>query len=216
MINKRLNDLSCNKEEFDKAKHSYSQALKASGYGSKLTHKEKKPPKRTRKLKIIWFNPPYLMNVKTSIGKNFLNLIGRRFPKNHKYHKLFNLNTIKISYSCMNNITDRIKSRNNKILKQQQQQRSSTEQQQTCNCRQKSECPLNGNCLQSGVVYQPTIETDDTTQKYIKLMEGDCKTRYRNHTKSFNHKKYKMETELAKLLWLLIGMFISEYQHILE
>ena len=29
MINKRLNDLSCNKEEFDKAKQSYSQALEA-------------------------------------------------------------------------------------------------------------------------------------------------------------------------------------------
>ena len=32
MINKRLNDLSCNKEEFDKAKQSYTQALKESGY----------------------------------------------------------------------------------------------------------------------------------------------------------------------------------------
>ena len=87
-------------------------------------------------------------------------------------------------------MADRIKSHINKILKQQQQQQqhSSTEQQQQiCNCRQKSECPLNGNCRQSGLVYQATIETDDETQKYIGLTEGDFKTRYRNHTKSFNH-----------------------------
>ena len=109
--------------------------------------------------------------------------------KDHKYHKLFNRYTIKISYSCMNNMADRIKGHNNKILKQQQQHSSTEQQQQTCNCRKKSECPLNGNCLQSGLVYQATIETDDTTQKYIGLTEGDFKTRYRNHTKSFNHKK---------------------------
>ena len=171
MINKRLNELSCNKEEFDKAKQSYSQALKASGYDGKLEYEVR----------------------------------NRHFPKDHKYHKLFNRNTIKISYSCMNNIADRIKRHNNKIFKQQQQQQhSSTEQQQrTCNCRKKSECPLNGNCLQSGLIYQATIETDDTTQKYIGLTEGDFKTRYRNHTKSFNHKKYKMETELSKLVWSL-------------
>ena len=120
-----------------------------------------------------------------------LNLIGRHFPKDHKYHKLFNRNTVKISYCCMNNMADRIKGHNNKILKQQQlQQQSSTEQQQqTCNCRQKSECPLNGNCLQSGLVYQATIETGGTTQKHIGLTEGDFKTRYRNHTESFNRKK---------------------------
>ena len=92
----------------------------------------------------------------------------------------------------MNNMADRIKGHNNKILKQQQQQQSSTDQQQqTCSCRQKSECPLNGNCLELGLVYQATIETDDTTQKYIGLTENDFKTRYRNPTKSFNHKKTK-------------------------
>ena len=72
-----------------------------------------------------------------------MNLIGRHFQKDHKYHKLLNRNTIKISYSCMNNMADRIKCQSNKILKHQQQQHCSTEQQQTCNCKQKPECPLN-------------------------------------------------------------------------
>ena len=64
----------------------------------------------------------------------------------------------------MNNMADRIKGHNNETLKQQQLQHSSTElQQQTCSSRQKSECPLNGNCLQSGMVYYATTETDGTT-----------------------------------------------------
>ena len=108
-------------------------------------------------------------------SEKILNLIGRHFSKDHKYHKLFNRNTIKISYFCMSNIADRIKGHNNKILKQQQQHSSIEKQQQTCNSRRKSECPLNGNCLQSGLVYQATIETDDTTQKYIGLTKGDLK-----------------------------------------
>ena len=44
MINKRLNELSCNKKKFDKANQSYSQALKASGDDGKLKYEERKPP----------------------------------------------------------------------------------------------------------------------------------------------------------------------------
>ena len=75
MINERLNKLSCSKEEFDKAKQSYSQALTASGYDGKLKFEERKPLKRTRKRKIFWFNPPYSMNVKTNIGKKIGNRV---------------------------------------------------------------------------------------------------------------------------------------------
>ena len=59
MINKRLNDLSCNKEEFDKATPMYKKALISSGHDNKLKFDQNKNlPKRTRKRKIIWFNPP--------------------------------------------------------------------------------------------------------------------------------------------------------------
>ena len=59
MINKRLNDLSCNKEEFDKAKPMYKKALISSGHDNKLKFDQNENlPKRTRKRKIIWFNPP--------------------------------------------------------------------------------------------------------------------------------------------------------------
>ena len=62
----------------------------------------------------------------------------------------------------------------------------------TCNCRQKNTCPLDGNCLQSSVIYQATVKRKDnnTTETYIGLTENDFKTRYRNHTASFRHAMY--------------------------
>ncbi len=33
-----------------------------------------------------------------------LYVIDKHFPPNHKLHKIFNRNTVKISYSCMNNV----------------------------------------------------------------------------------------------------------------
>jgi len=73
-------------EEFHKAKQIYDKALKSSGYDHKLQFEKKTPTKRIRK--IIWFNPSNSMNVKTNIGKSFLKLIDKHFPKAHKYHKL--------------------------------------------------------------------------------------------------------------------------------
>ena len=82
MINKRLNDLSCNKDEFDKATPMYKNALKNNEHDNKLIFDQNKNlPKRTRKWKIIWFNPPYSINVQTNSGKIFFKLIDQQFPK---------------------------------------------------------------------------------------------------------------------------------------
>ena len=82
MINKRLNDLSCNKEEFDKATPMYKKALISSGHDIKLKFDQNKNlPKRTRKKKIIWFNPPYSMSVQTNIGKIFSSWLTNIFQK---------------------------------------------------------------------------------------------------------------------------------------
>ena len=87
------------------------------------------------------------MSVQTNIGKKFFKLIDQHFRKNHKYHKIFNRNTLKMSYSCMSNVADRIKAHNNKILNQETSQSITDSDQEKCNCRQKEECPLNGKCL---------------------------------------------------------------------
>ena len=43
---------------------------------------------------------PFSKNVCNTIGKYFFLLIQKHFPKNRKYHEIFNKNNVKISYSC--------------------------------------------------------------------------------------------------------------------
>ena len=47
----------------------------------------------------------------------------------------------------------------------------------TCNCQQKNTCPIDGNCLQSSVIYQATVKCkhNNTTEAYIGLTENDSK-----------------------------------------
>ena len=54
--------------------------------------------------KLIWLSPPYGQNVKTNIGKLFIKPVRKHFPKNNKYHNIFNLNTLNISYCCTSNV----------------------------------------------------------------------------------------------------------------
>ena len=93
------------------------------------------PRKRNRN--IIWFNPPFSKNVATKIGRHFLNLLDKHFPQDHKFHKIFNRNNIKVSYSCMPNIKSAINSHSRKILHS-----PVTNQSRTCNCINKTDCPL--------------------------------------------------------------------------
>ena len=65
---------------------------------------------------MIWFNTPYSQNVRTNIAKSFLYLIDKHFPKSHKLNKIFNRNNLKVNYSCSTNMTNIIKSHNQKIL----------------------------------------------------------------------------------------------------
>ena len=113
--------------------------------------------------------------------------------------KIFNRNTIKISYSCMNNTKQIIDNHNKRILHSSyspytKDNKDSTTNK-TCNCRQKNNCPLNGNCLRSSVVYQATVTRNDnnTSETYIGLTE----------TASFRHAKHKNSTELSKHIWTL-------------
>ena len=71
MINKRLSELSCDKNEFDKAKGIYEKALNESDFNTKLSYQNEPSERKNRNKKIIWFNPPYNESVKTNIGKQF-------------------------------------------------------------------------------------------------------------------------------------------------
>ena len=103
-ISRRLSNNSSNEEIFNTAKTEYETALKNSGYSAPLSFTQRRPPKRQRKRNIIWFNPPYSKNVKTNIGKICIKLINKHFPRSSDLHKIFNRNTLKLSYSCTENM----------------------------------------------------------------------------------------------------------------
>ena len=118
-INKRLSEISSSEEVFNEAAPVYQKALSDSGYIYKLNYVRPTAPKtgkRQRKRNVIRFNPPYNENVKTNVGREFLNIICKCFPKNNKLHKIFNKNTIKLSYSCMPNIRTIIEGNNKRKL----------------------------------------------------------------------------------------------------
>ena len=72
----------------------------------------------------------------------------------------------------------------------------------TCNCRKKSDCPLEGKCLQTNIIYQATVTTETATETYVGLATN-FKECYRNHKTSFRHSKRRNETELCKYVWNL-------------
>ena len=116
-INERLNKLSGNEEPFNRIQQNYQTALKSANYKFGLTYQNtSNKHKKQRKLKVVYFNPPFSLTEATKIRKEFLKLINHHFDKIHTYYKIFNRNTIKLSYSCMENFKTKIFNHNNKIV----------------------------------------------------------------------------------------------------
>ena len=138
------------------------------------------------------------MNVETNIGKNFLKLIDKHFPKTNKFHKMFNRNNSKVSYSCLPNFANMIKSPNNRILSEEK-----TQYQPKYNCRQKDTCSLEGNCLDNELIYQCTLKENTTSGgvKYNGLTENTFKDRFYKHRNSFNYESKTYSIELSKHFW---------------
>ena len=78
-----------------------------------------------------------------------------------------------------------------------------THQEKSCNCCNKNNCPLNGNCQVKTIVYKATVTTQDNYRIYYGTSEDEFKTRYNNHTKSFRNRQYVNETELSNYIWQL-------------
>ena len=70
------------------------------GYQQKDVNANSNRNKKKHQRKIIWFKTPVSKSVKTNLGKEFFKLLKRHFPKCHKMSKIFNKNTVKLSYSC--------------------------------------------------------------------------------------------------------------------
>ena len=138
LVGTRISETSSNEQIFKESIPICEEALKKSEFHEKFEYvreevdKHGKEEKKRRKRKIIWFNPRYSKNVKSNVGKQFLKLVRRHFPKGHKLSKIFNKNTLKVSCSYMRNIRSILTSHNKEIL-------AENEKQYECNCRNKDE-----------------------------------------------------------------------------
>ena len=86
---------------------------------------------------------------------------------------------MEVSYSCMDNVSRIIKGHNKRVSS------NSLSQTTPCNCRNKTECPMNGNCRVRSVIYKFTVSptTNGTKRVYLGVEEGDWKQRFYNHKK---------------------------------
>ena len=104
-----------------------------------------------------------------------MRLIDEQFPCDHKFHQVFNRNNVKLSYSCIPNMKSVIQKHNSKIIENPKPTNN-----MTYSCRQKSDCPLNQNCLCERLVYNAVASTC-ATENYSRNCEKSLKERYNNH-----------------------------------
>ena len=90
----------------------------------------------------------------------------------------------------MSKIKSAINSHNGKIL-----HRPVNNESRTCNCINKTDCPLKEKCFTENILYEADISLENFQKKiYYEKSETKFKTRYSNHKKSFNHEKHKNDT----------------------
>ena len=185
-IQTRLSNISSNEEIFNSTKPDYENALHEAEHQTTLTYTPKetnncrKERQHQRKRNITWFNPPFSRHVKTNIGRKFLALVEHHFPKGHQLSKICNRNTLKVSYSCMDNMHTITKAHNNKIINNSQEQA-----RDSCNCRKKEDCPIPGKCTARNIIYEAKVATPDDEKIYIGLTSTSFKSRYATHKASF-------------------------------
>ena len=151
--------------------------------------------RRNRNRRVTWFNPPYSQNAKKDIGKPFINLVRKHFPKTNRYKKIFKLNTLKLSYCCTSKIRNFIKRHYPKVLNKTHHKDKPVS---NCNCKSKSNCLLNGKCLTECLVYKPIFATSNKSFASSGIYEWEQKASYINHTKSLRNYECMSETELSK------------------
>ena len=198
-ISEQLSNNSSSEKIFNALKYESEIALKSSSYHqtklifNKTGHRKQK---RNRNQNIIWFNPPFSRNVTTNVAKRFLNLLDIHFPKSNKLHKIFNRNTVKVSYCCTENLSSIIKTHNKKVTNEKITPRDQ------CNCKNRNDCPLDGNCQTSDIIYKCIASTTVNPDKiYLGTAEGNFKKRYYNHKTSFKNREKANDTTLSKYVW---------------
>ena len=97
----------------------------------------------------------------------------------------------------MNNMSKIIKGNNENVTSKPCDQRPK------CNCKKKTECPMEGNCQVNEVVYKYDVTRPLPKKEYLGLAEGEWKSRFHSHKLSFKHKRYSNKTRLSSYMWNL-------------
>ena len=99
----------------------------------------------------------------------------------------------------MENVSQIIKKHNKRVTKINERSIA------PCSCRDKNNCPTNGNCRVENKVCKCVFSTTEKPQEhvYIGVAEGDWKQHYYNHTMSLRNQKRKNDTDLSTFLWEL-------------
>ena len=198
MVVERVRRLSKNKSTFDNHAREYLDELTSSGYS--VVNNEYEEPvtpkrKRNRKRNILYFHPPFCLSVRTKFGRIFRDLIHKHFTPNHIFYKIFNKNTLKISYSCMPNMKSILNAHNRKLV-----DNSRPTDGAGCSCRKNNICPLNGNCLVKNVIYKATVSTPNDAKPdmvYVGSTRRSFKARYNEHKASFNSERNEPSSKLS-------------------
>ena len=159
--------------------------------------------KRQRKRNILWFNPPYNVYIENNVGRLFFNLIQKHFKKGTFLGKLFNKNTLKLSYSCCPKIKARISAHNRKLLTD-----ICEIQEDKCNCQVKNNCPMQGEgpCNVGSVVYVAEVTSPflDKPKNYVGSSNHFKKRLYR-HRQSFRNINLKTDCQLSEFVWTCLN-----------
>ena len=121
MVGRRISDLSSSEEIFKQAAPIYNQALRNSGFNEEIKFsKRDNNRKGNRSRRIIFFHPPWSDQIKTNVGKCFLQLLDKHFPRGSELFHYFSRQKVKVSYSILPNVATILKSHNRKVLNPEQ------------------------------------------------------------------------------------------------
>ena len=206
MISTRLSSLSSSENEFNAVKSPYEEALKSAGYQNKdLKYEEpvQNAKRRTRKRKIIWYNPPFSSQVSSNLTLIFYNLIKKHFKPDTLLGRLFNKNTMKLSYSTTANLAQIINGHNRKILSKDNSNNPTP--RKMCNCEKGvGTCPVEGECLTMDSIYEATVTSENIeAKKYVGSAATTFKARHDNHKSDFKISSRRIRTKLAGYVWTL-------------
>ena len=137
---------------------------------------------KNRKRKIIWFDPPYRLNISRNTDKKFFILLDKPFPKCISFIDCSTLIMSMLVIALL--LTLRVINRHNKNILNEQEKPS------PCNCRDKTSCPLNESCQHKNLVYSCKVSNPNIKHNhphYTGLTEHTFKDRLYKRNNSFKY-----------------------------